>query len=144
MIFRLFVVALVSCLTGYTKAKMAEHDAETDITKIKVEIVGKKSYFDEYTQKYCVDITYELQNKTKVDWVSLTLKTYVYDQTGKSLGTITTTFSYSDFKLKAGQTIRRDSQFAEYYLDDFFETLYEYDLSDLVLETEITYGNYSE
>ncbi len=141
----LFVVALISCMPGYHRAKIAEREAATDMSRIQVEIVEKKSYFDESNQKYCVDITYEFENKTKVDWDYLSLTTYVYDRSGKSLGTITSKFGYSSsFKLKAGQTIKQDSQFAEYYLDDFFKTLYESNLSELVLETEVTYGGYSE
>lgn len=147
----LLVIACIACFVGASKSRAAEKKAATDVSKIKVQIVDKECYHkaaeSEYRSGYYyVDLTYKITNRTKTTWSYLNITTYVYDKDGKSLGTITSefgsTYGTSDLKLKAGGTVTQSSSFKSNQPDDFFATMYVSDLSELVFESEVTYGRH--
>ena len=147
------ILLVIACIAGVSMSQMTAKEAATDVSKINVQITGKNSYHKDNVGAYIygcnyVDFAYKITNNTKVDWGYLKITTYVYDKKGKSLGTITSEFgqSYgsSDFKVKVGETVTKDSSIEEnaYNPSDFFMKLYEYDFSDLEFKSEVTYGTY--
>lgn len=149
----LLVVACIACIAGVSMSQKAAKEAATDVSKINVQITGKNSYHKDDVGVYIygcnyVDFTYKITNNTKVDWGYLKITTYVYDKNGKSLGTITSEFGQnygsSDFKVKVGETVTKDSTIEEnaYNPSEFFMKLYESSFSDLEFKSEVTYGSY--
>lgn len=147
----LLVIACIACIVGVTISQKAAKEAATDVSKINVQITDRDCYYNQnespYTNGcYHIDFTYKITNNTKVDWGYLKITTYVYDKSGKQLGTITSEFgsSYgsSDLKLKVGETVTKSSGLKDNRPNDFFAALYETPLSDLRFESEVTYGSY--
>ena len=156
----LLVIACVMLFTGAIKTGIynaqkaqLEKEVATDVSKIKVEFLKKKSYYKSSEGQYGmgyyhVDYTCRFVNNTKVDWTYLSLETAVYDKSGKKVGTITSSFgsSYesSDFRLKVGESRLETINLKDTQLYGLIETLYNSDLSSLRFETKITYGTYDE
>lgn len=142
----LLVVAVIACIVGVVKSKKAGRDP----AKIDVQITDKYRYHKEndgawINGRYYIDYTFKITNNTTVDWKYLQIKTNVFDKNGKSLGTITSEFgSSSGFELRAGETISQVSSIADSANNpgEFFTTLFNSDLSDLVFESEVTSGTY--
>lgn len=135
----LLVIACITFFVGLSFSKIASDKAAHDLSKIKVSITQKSTSSSE------VYLTYEIKNNTKVNWSYLEIKTYVYDKSGNSLGAITATlgtnYSNSDLKLEKGKKISKKVTL-KYDNSDFMQTLYDANLSDLVFESEVTYGSY--
>lgn len=156
----LLVIASIMLIVGFVKTGIdlaqkqeAEKEAATDVSKIKVEFLKKKSYYKSSEGQYGmgyyhVDYTCRFVNNTKADWTYLSLETSVYDKNGKELGTITSSFgsSYgtSDFRLKVGESLLETVNLKDTQMYGLFETLYNSDISSLRFETKITYGTYDE
>ncbi|MBR3436410.1 MAG: hypothetical protein IKG97_01510 [Lachnospiraceae bacterium] len=149
----LLVLACIAFFVGIGLSQKAEKARKTDLSKINVKIVGKECYYNQFEAPYTngyyhILLTYELTNKTKVDWKYLSVETIVYDKNGKTIGSLTAEFgnSYgaSNLKLKVGEKATRDSELKDNMPSTFFMTLYDSDLSDLTFESEITYGTYYE
>ena len=145
----LLAAAVIACVAGVVKTKKAGRD----VSKIDVQITAKHCYHKEndgawINGRYYIDYTFEIANHTNVGWKYLQITTYVSDKNGKSLGTITTEFgsSYgaSDLKLRVGETVTIDSSIADSANQpgEFFTTLFNSDLSDLVFASEVTGGTY--
>ncbi len=149
----LLIVACVAFIAGVSMSQQAAKEAATDLSKISVKITDKECYYNQNETYYIngcyhIDFTYEIKNKAKVDWRYLSITTYVYDNDGTSLGTITSEFGShygdSDLRLKVGGTVIKKSGLKDNQPDKFFTTLYESDLSELRFESEVTYGVYIE
>ena len=145
----LYVIVCIAFLIGLCLSAAAENKAATDPTRIQVTIVDKTCRTEpddwSYGTKYCIDYTYEIKNPTKSDWCALTIKTYVYDKNGTSLGTLTTDFGSSgsgEFRIRSGETMTKVAHFENSDPDAFYQQLYQSDLENLTFESEVSYGTY--
>lgn len=145
----LLVIASLCFFAGLQTSKDAAQKRATDTDKIKVEIVDKECWYEPDSSGYSngcyyVKLTYEVKNKTKVDWSYLQVTTEVTDKSGKSLGTLTASLGSgnSSAKFKVGKSTKIDVTFDSKNPDDFFIALLEKELSEFTLESRVTSGNY--
>ena len=144
----LLVVACITVIVGIKKSQKAAKEAATDVSKINVQITDMNCHQEQNDGRYYIDFSFQITNKTNVDWGYLKVQTHVFDKNGTSLGTITSEFGQSkrssDLILKVGETVTKESSIAENANSpgDFFMSIYESNFSDLRFESEVTYGSY--
>ena len=151
--FILLIIACIALFRGIVLSVDAGKEAARDTSNIIITVTDKKSYYNEHESSYGngyyhIDLTYSITNKTKVGWKYLQVIAHVYDKNGKSLGTINSDFGTAygplDLNLGVGETVTNKVSLKDNQPDDFFAALYQYNLSDLKFEFDITQGTYYE
>lgn len=136
------IIALI--VTVVTVQKLAH-----SVKGIDIEIVDTKSVQEE--RYYYVYTDYKITNNTAQTIDYLEVVTYVTDQNGKSLGTITSHFGSSygseGLNLKANQSTIQEIYLSEYQsdrMDSLFVTLYNNGIEDFIVTHEITNVRWSD
>lgn len=144
----LLVIACVAMLVGIGLSKAAAKERAHDITKIKLQIVSKESYYNPQESPYVngcyyIKLTYRIKNNTDSIVGGVSVKTYVYDKTGTLLATIDSSFGgdYHTMALKPGESATKttDISHGKPENDDAFVSLYCNELSDFRFEYEVTW-----
>ena len=125
----------------------ADKDRAHDLKKISVDLQSKEVYFNAEERgyrngAYHICVHYSVKNNTKSTICTFYVETYVYDNNGKLLGTIKTSFgdgSNEGLQLKPGQSVTLDSEFSEGVpvSDSFFIAFYENNLSEFRILNEV-------
>lgn len=149
----LFAAACICCFVGVVLSQVAAAESARDVTKIDIQITGRDSCYNPKESPYIngcyhVDMTYRITNHTKVEWKYLKITTTVSDRSGTVLGTIRgefgTPYGNSALHVKPEESVDLMLPLDQNpnSMTDFFAILYEWDLSDLVFESEVTSGTY--
>lgn len=134
----LLVSATLFFIVGMERSVEKAKEASHDVSKIKVRITDKE------VSGSSIELTYEIVNRTGSSWSYLETSTSVCDKSGKSLGTVTAQFGSlggSDLKLKPGEKLKK-TVVLKSSSSALTEGLINFELKDLKLTSEVTYGNY--
>lgn len=150
----LLVICCITFIIGLGLSKRAGEERAHDLSKVKVEIQSKEVYFnpDERGYRngaYHIRLQYVIQNNTSRTICTVYVETTVYDQNGKELGTIKTSFgdgTNEGLWLKPGQSVTLQSDFFESVPvdNDFFVVLYENELTEFRLVNEATQARFED
>ena len=109
----LLVICCITFIVGLGLSKRAGEERAHDLSKVKVEIESKEVYFNPEERgyrngAYHIRLQYVIQNNTSRTICTVYVETTVYDQNGKELGTIKTSFgdgTNEGLWLKPGQSV---------------------------------------
>lgn len=138
----LLIIACVSFLYGLALSERADTERAHSVKKVLVQVQSKQVYYNAEERGYSngayhIVLSYSVQNDTEVPINSLELETYVYNNAGKQLGTVKT--SFSDINLQPGHDTEIKADFADGVpvSDVFFIAFYENELSDFQIENKV-------
>lgn len=149
IIFSIIGAILLAILIGVVANKN-----KYDVERIEIAITNVEKKYDPYASPYIngcyyIYFDYEIKNKTGADIDYIEIVTYYTDSSGKSIGTVTTSFGgyySSTMSLKA-----KTSQTHETYISEnqpeknqFFTTLYNSDFSDFTVTYKVVSVEFSD
>lgn len=120
-----------------------------DVKSIQIELVDVWGQSDD--RYHYVMFDYQIDNNTgaTIDYMEIT--TYFNDDTGKNLGTVTSSFGESSgrmvLNLQPGESVIKENHLSEYKnskVSEFFATLYREGADDFEITYEITYVKWSD
>lgn len=139
------IMAIVLLIVTIVSVRKANHS----VSDIDIAIVDSRT--SQNYSYYYFHSDYKITNNTAktIDYIKVV--TYVSDKSGKSLGTITSTFGSeygSDvLNLKAHESTIQETYLSEYsskYMDNFFVTLYNNGIKNFVVTHEIVNVTWSD
>jgi len=142
IIFFIVIISIVLFIFVGVSIRKANHSIDSiDISIVDVWSKNDSRYYYVYTD-------YKITNKTAktIDYIEVV--TYVTDQNGKSLGTITSsfgsTYGNNTLNLKTHKSTIQEKYLSGYQSDSFFVTLYNNGIQDLIVTHEIVCVKWSD
>ena len=147
----LFACVCISFVVGLVLSIEADKERKHNPDNILVTIEDSRASLSD--NKFFVYVDYEITNRTDVELKYVDLKTYIEDENGRLLGTLTTTFgsTYSvsnSLSLGSKKSMVKTSYVSEsvYWLDegDMLYEIYKNGLDSYNLRCEITAAAWSD
>lgn len=134
------VILVIVCIVSGTKAADAKLHSPDNMT---VTIVEKTESYESnyYNGEYHIYFDFKISSE-KLGVSDMKVIAHIYDKNGKELGYLQS--SFSNMNLDAGATKTYTIDWESTRPDDFFTTIYEAELEDLVFEYEFDYVHFED
>ena len=134
------VILVIVCIVSGTKAADAKLHSPDNMT---VTIVEKTESYESnyYNGEYHIYFDFKISSE-KLGVSDMKVIAHIYDKNGKELGYLQS--SFSNMNLDAGATKTYTIDWESTRPDDFFTTVYEAELEDLVFEYEFDYVHFED